>query len=159
VRDELMEQITGAHEFAVPESLVEKQTMELSRQFLTALLNNRVPVEQIRDINWEERTKQDRERAARDVRSALVIGRIAEAEDLSVTEAEVDQEIARMAAAMRQSPDELKATLTKDGGLASIENRLLYQKALDVVVASAEVTVEEITDNQVKNQASGEAPS
>jgi trigger factor len=159
VRDELMEQITGAHEFAVPESLVEKQTIELSRQFLTALLNNRVPVEQIRDINWEERTKQDRERAARDVRSALVIGRIAEAEDLSVTEAEVDQEIARMAAAMRQSPDELKATLTKDGGLASIENRLLYQKALDVVVASAEVTVEEITDNQVKNQASGEAPS
>jgi len=95
----------------------------------------------------------------RDVRGALVIGRIAEAEKLSVSSAEMDEEIARMAASRRQSPDELKATLTKDGGLASIENRLLYKKALDVVVSSAEVTVEELTDNQEANQASGEAPS
>lgn len=159
VRDELMEQLTNAHDFAVPETLVERQAAELSRQFFSMLLNNRVPVEQIRSINWEERAKLDRERAVRDVRGALVIGRIAEAENLSVSSAEMDEEITRMAAAMRQSPDELKATLTKDGGVASIENRLLYKKALDVVVSSAEVTVEELTDNQEANQASGEAPS
>ncbi|HZS06898.1 MAG TPA: trigger factor [Blastocatellia bacterium] len=159
VRDALMKQLTEAHDFAVPETLVDRQAEEISRQFLYAMLNSRVPIEEIRQINWEERRKEDRERAVENVRGALVVGRIAEAENISVSDAEMDEEIARMAAASRQSPDDLKATLTKEGGLASIENRLLYQKALDVVVSQAEVTVEEFTENQEVNQAPGETPS
>ncbi len=159
VREGLMEQLTTAHEFALPETLVNKQAEELSRQFLYSMLNSRVPVEQLREINWQERGQQDRDRAALDVRGALVIGRVAEAENLSVSAEEIDGEIVRMAASARQSPDDLKATLTKDGGLASIENRLLYKKALDVVAASAEVTVEEFTAHQEADQPSDEAPS
>ncbi len=159
VRDALMVQLTTTHEFALPETLVNKQAEELSRQFLYNMLNRRMPVEQLRELDWQERGQQDRERAALDVRGALVIGRVAEAENLSVSAAEIDLEIVRMAASARQSPDDLKATLTKDGGLASIENRLLYQKALDVVAASAEVTVEEFIAHQEADQPSDEAPS
>jgi trigger factor len=101
----------------------------------------------------------------RDVRGALVVGRVAEAENITVTKEEMETEITRMAASMRQSPEDLKAALTKDDALSSIENRLLYQKTLDFVVSQSEVTVEEFTDaqledqtdNQESAQASGEA--
>ena len=49
--------------------------------------------------------------------------------------------------------DQLKARLTKDDALSSIENRLRYQKALDAVVSHAEITVEEFTEDQNGNQA------
>lgn len=163
LRDDLVSQLIEAHEFTVPESMIVRQTEEITRQFLYAMLNRQVPVEDIRSINWEERRAQDREQAIRDVRGALVIGRIAEAENLTVSQEEMDEEIGRMAAASRQSPDELKATLTKDGGLASIENRLLYRKALDVVANSAQVTVEEFvpeaSDSMAEDQASDDASS
>ncbi len=60
VRDALMKQLTEAHDFAVPETLVDRQAEEISRQFLYAMLNSRVPIEEIRQINWEERRKEDR---------------------------------------------------------------------------------------------------
>jgi FKBP-type peptidyl-prolyl cis-trans isomerase (trigger factor) len=101
----------------------------------------------------------------RDVRGALVVGRIAEAENITVTKEEMEAEITRMAASLRQAPEDLKAALTKDDALSSIENRLLYQKTLDFVVSQSEVTIEEFTDAQIEDptdheetaQASGEA--
>jgi trigger factor len=165
VRDRLMDQLVEAHDFPVPDVMIEQQAAELSRRYLSTLMQLRVPVEEIKQINWEERAKQDRQRAVRDVRGALVVGRIAEAENITVTKEEMEAEITRMAASLRQSPEDLKAALTKDDALSSIENRLLYQKTLDFVVSQSEVTVEEFTDaqledqtdNQESAQASGEA--
>jgi trigger factor len=165
VRDRLMDQLVEAHDFPVPDVMIEQQAAELSRRYLSTLMQLRVPVEEIKQINWEERAKQDRQRAVRDVRGALVVGRVAEAENITVTKEEMETEITRMAASMRQSPEDLKAALTKDDALSSIENRLLYQKTLDFVVSQSEVTVEEFTDaqledqtdNQESAQASGEA--
>lgn len=156
VRDRVMDQLVEAHEFPVPDVMIEQQAAELSRRYLSTLMQLRVPVEEIKQINWEDRAKQDRDRAVRDVRGALVVGRIAEAENITVTKEEIEAEVGRMAASMRQSPEALKAALTKDDTLSSIENRLLYQKTLDFVVSNAEVTVEEFTDSQSDNQADGQ---
>jgi hypothetical protein len=38
--------------------------------------------------------------------------------------------------------------LTSEEGIPSIENRLRYHKAIDALVSKAEITVEEVTQNQ-----------
>jgi hypothetical protein len=47
----------------------------------------------------------------------------------------------------------LKARLTKEDELPSIENRLRYNKALDIIVQHAEVAVEEVTAEQLEQEA------
>ena len=93
------------------------------------------------------------------MRTAIVIGYIADAEKIQVAPAEVDAEVVSLAAASREPVEAVRARLTKEGGLASIENRLRYQKALDVIVKNAEVTVEEFTDNQETAAAVDQSPA
>jgi trigger factor len=157
LRDEVVERILEDYDFEVPSSLVEPQAAERTREFAYMLMRNGVPPQTIKEINWEERMNEARPQAARDLRLSFVLNRIGEAEGVQVSRAEVDAEVERMvqraqAERMGGEPaDHLRARLTKDDSLSSIENRLRYQKALEAVVNHAQITVEEFTEDQ--NQA------
>ena len=153
LRDEVVERILKDYDFEVPAALVEPQAVERTRELAYMLMRNGVPQQTIKEINWEERLNEARIHAARDVRAALVVAKIGHAENIEISRAEVDAEIGRIAIVNNEPADQLKARLTKDDSLSSIENRLRYQKALEVVVKHAEITVEEFTEGQNENQA------
>jgi trigger factor len=155
LRDEATTALLSGYEFAVPESMVEQQASELTRELAYTMLRGGVAPEQIRELNWEERMGEARLRAVRDIRAALVLGRIAEAEQIEVAGEEIDAEVARLAEGSRVGEEALRARLTKEGALSSIENRLRYQKTLDAIIKSAEVTDEEITDKPGAEEPSG----
>ena len=67
-----------------------------------------------------------------------------------MSEGEIDAEIERAAASTGETAEQLKARLTREEAISSIENRLRYQKSLDAVVRNAEITVEEITKPEVQ---------
>jgi len=136
----------------LPDTLVERQASELLRELAYVMLNNGVPAQSIREMNWEERRGQARVRAVRDVRAALIIERIAEAENIEVTNDEIEAEIARIAEARGEAIEAVRARLTKEEALSSIENRLRHQKALDAIIKSAEVTVQEVTETHTETQ-------
>jgi hypothetical protein len=58
-----------------------------------------------------------------------------------------------MAKMSGESAYQLKARLTKDDSLSSIENRLRHQKAMEAVIKYAEITVEEFNEDQTEHQA------
>ena len=157
LRDELFERILDSYDFPLPDSLVEKQVDDRMREIIFNLARSGLSPETAGQINWKERRGAERLRAVRDVRGALVVGRIAEEEGVEVAEGEIDAEVARLAASMREPVEAVRARVTKGGGLTSIENRLRYQKALDVIVKSADITTEEFTDNQTADQATHDA--
>ena len=153
LRDELVEKVLDTYAFQVPDILVEQQAQDRMRNFAYQLAQSGLPKEVAQTINWEERFGEARLMAVRDVRAALVIGRIGTAEKVRVTSDEIDHEIARMAPSMGLLPQQLKARLTKEDELPSIENRLRYGKALDVIVNHTEITVEEVTAEQLAAEA------
>ena len=153
MRDELVETLLEDYEFQVPASLIEQQTQDRLRRFAYQLMYSGMPQEYASTINWEERAAEARVAAARDIRAALVIGHIGENEGVQVTAGEIEAEIAAMAAENGMTESDMKASLTKDGGLSSIESRLNYNKALDLIVSSAQVTVEEVTAEQLAQAA------
>jgi trigger factor len=159
LREELVESLLKDYDFEVPSSLVEPQAAERTREFAYMLMRSGVPQQSIKEINWEERMNEARAHATRDIRAALVVAKIGDAENVKISEEEVDAEIERMAMASGEPADQLKARLTKDESLSSIENRLRYQKALEAVVNHAEIKVEEFTEDQNKNQAQSSDPS
>jgi len=152
MRESLIDELLREYDFPLPDTLVERQASELLRELAYAMLNNGVPAQSIREMNWDERRGQARVRAVRDVRAALVIERIAEAEKIEVTDDEIETEIARLAEARGEAIEAVRARLTKEEALSSIENRLRHQKALDAIIKSAEVTVQEVTETQTETQ-------
>jgi trigger factor len=153
LREEVARVVLEGYDFEVPSSLVEAQATDRAREFAYILMRNGVPQQKIKEIDWEERMKEFRPLAARDVRMALVFARIGEAEKVDLSGWEVDAEIERMARMSGEPAYQLKARLTKDDALSSIENRLRHQKALEAVINYAEITVEEFNEDQSEHQA------
>ncbi len=157
LRNDLLNQILDSYDFEIPSSLIRQQAAERAQEMAYMMLRSGVSPDEIRGMNWEERIDQARAQATRDVRSALVVERIADAEGINVTEEEIDKEIERMASSTREPVEQLKARLTKDEALSSIENRLRYQKALNLVVDNAEIAAEELTETKEAQQTASEA--
>lgn len=152
LRDELVERILKDYDLEVPAALVEPQTAQRAREFAYLLMRNGVPQQTIKEINWGEWMDKTRERVARDICAVMVVSKIADVENIRVSAGDVDAEIERAARANGEPADQLKARLTKDEALSSIENGLRYQKALDAVINHAEITVEEYTGTQNDDQ-------
>jgi trigger factor len=157
LRAELIEQILQEYQFDVPPSIVEQQASENAREFVSMLFRNGLSPEAIKNWDLEEHMKQERERAVRQIRATLVTARIRQAEGIQVSQDEVDVEIARLAEIGGERFADLKDRLTKEEALPSIESRLLYQKALDVIVNHAEITVKEVSPGQEAEQMQAES--
>jgi trigger factor len=70
----------------------------------------------------------------------MLLDRIAEEEQINVSDEEIEAEIDAIAQASRQSKEQVRGVLTKDGGERSIANRLRNRKALDVLRENARIT-------------------
>ena len=74
-----------------------------------------------------------------------------------MSEDELNRELEAIAARQRQSVAALKARLTKEGALDSIEGQIRSRKALDLVIDSAETRTEDVDGSGEAEGAAGES--
>jgi len=145
LREEIMKKLLDAHKFEVPESLVAHQTQyrleAVARDMMERGIDPRNP-----EINWEGAHEEVKGQAEEDVRATMLLEKIAEVENIFVSDEEVEAEIDRVATASRQSKEQVRAALTKNGGERSIAHRLRNHKALDLLVENARITDAEWTE-------------
>jgi trigger factor len=139
LRGELMRKLSDTHRFEVPETLVEHQTNQRFQSIVRDMIGRGIDPRN-QELNWEGARAELKGQAEDDVRGSLLLDRIAEEEKIDVTEAEIEAEIEAIADASRQPKEQVRAALTKDGGERSIASRLRNRKALDLLVANANVT-------------------
>jgi len=140
LREQLLDRLIEAHQFEVPPTVVERLARErLQRLARTLAASGEAPAA---SLDWEQIARRRVEEAARDVRAMVILDRIAEQEGIEVSEAELEAEIARWAAQRQMSASELRGRLTKEGALDTIRNEIRRRKALELVVANAEVETE-----------------
>lgn len=85
--------------------------------------------------------KQFEEVAERKVKAQLVFEAIKDKEKIDVSDAEIDEEIKKLAEAGKKEPDEYKASM-KEEQMEYIKDRALTNKLVDFVVGSAIITEE-----------------
>ncbi len=139
LRDDVIRKLLAAHPFEVPQSLVDEQTnyrMEgVARQMMGRGIDPRS-----QELNWEAAREELSVQAEADVRATMLLEKIADAENITVSDEEVEAEIDAIANASRQSKEQVRAALTKNGGERSIAQRLRNRKALDLLIDNAQVT-------------------
>lgn len=142
-RSNVMEALVNRNRFPVPEFIVEKQMDSRLNTLVSQLASQGMDPRRLQ-IDWEGIREGQRERAEREVRGTFILDRIAEVEKIEVSEDELNHEIEHYATSMNQPVDALKARLTKEGAIDSIELQVRNRKALDLVIASAEIETEEV---------------
>jgi trigger factor len=151
LRADLIQKLLENHKFEVPQSLIDHQTSYRLESVVRDMISRGVDPRN-QKVNWEGAREELKVQAEEDVRSSLLLERIAEEEKLDVSNEEVEAEIQAIARSSQQPIEQVRSVLTKEGGERSIANRLRNRKALDLLVENARVTDEEWREEGMKNE-------
>jgi trigger factor len=130
-KDKLLAELVKRNDFEVPESLVDRQIDVRLERGLRALAAQGMKMEDLKKMDLPRLRAGQRDQAVQDVKSSLLLERVADLEKIEAGEDEVNHELEALAQQSKQTPDALRARLTQDGGLDRIRNRIRSEKTLD----------------------------
>ena len=123
-------------EVVLPEAMVNAEAENMLRDYDMNLRQNGLDLKTYLKYTGKELNdlREDfKPRAEKQLKLRLALEKIAQKENLSVTEEEIEKEIADLAAAYNMSADDVKAYVAKE----DLENDLLSRKAMDLVKSTA----------------------
>lgn len=132
-KDQLVAALSDRFQFPVPESLIQDRIEARLDRGLRALAAQGMEPEQMRKLDFERIRAAQRDGAIVEVRASLLLDRIADEENISVSDEELEQELQMAAIQARESVDVLRARLTQDGGLARIREQLRREKTANLL--------------------------
>jgi trigger factor len=132
-RDQLFHALIERFPFAVPESLVQEQIDARLERGLRALAQQGMNAEQMRKLDFARLRAAQRDSAMAEVKSGILLAKIAQAEGVEVTDEEVNREVQIAAIQTGESVEVLQARLTQDGGLARIREQLKREKTAQLL--------------------------
>ena len=130
-KDKLVAELVKRNDFEVPESLVDRQIDLRIERGLRALAAQGMKMEDMKKMDLPRLRAGQRDQAVQDVKSSLLLDRIAELENINVGEDELNHEVEALATQTKQTLEAVRARLTQDGGLDRIRNRIRSEKTLE----------------------------
>jgi len=138
MQSSLVDRMVEDTSFEVPEVLVEEQLETRLKETMQALMMQGVHPSTLK-LDWNQFREQQREKAVLDVKRAVLLEHIAEEEQLTVSDEELEEEISRIAQGADQPIEAVRSRLTGDGGAARIKNTIRNRKCLDLILRLASV--------------------
>jgi trigger factor len=130
-KDKLVRELIQRNDFEVPDSLIEQQIDIRLERGLRALAAQGLTAEQMKKMDLQRLRAGQREQAIHDVKGALLLERVAEEENIQVSDEEFDRELEALAKQSKQTSEAVRARLTRDGGLDRIRTRIRNEKTLE----------------------------
>jgi len=87
----------------------------------------------MRKLDFDRLREGQREGATHEVRAALVMDRIADAEQVQVDDAEMDRELEMASLETREPVEQIRKRLTEDGTLPKIREQIRREKAASLL--------------------------
>jgi len=140
LRSELIQKLIETHEFEVPNALIDIQARNLLNNFAQDMTQRGMDLNNVGEDFVQMVYKQMQAQAERDVRGAMLLEKVAEAEGVEISDTEVNEEIERMAQYYRTTPEEIRSSLAQQGGEANIANSLRTRKAVEALATNAKIT-------------------
>ncbi len=138
-RQRLIEALLARHDFPVPDALVERHLDARLDRRVRGLMAQGLDPRRL-DVDWQKLRESGREAAVPEARLAILLDRIADAEKMAVSEEELSRELTQMAAGGRESPEALRARLTKEDRLDSMKSAIRSEKVVEFLLSHARLT-------------------
>ncbi|AMX82714.1 trigger factor [Geobacillus subterraneus] len=139
VRNAVVEKAAANAEIDIPAVMVQNETDRMLREFDQRLQMQGLNLQLYYQFSGQDEAalrEQMKEDAEKRVRAALTLEAIAQAENIDVTDEEVNEELEKMAAAYNLSVDKLKELL---GSLDGVKEDLKWRKTVDFLVEHSTV--------------------
>jgi trigger factor len=127
-RERLLNALSERFQFPVPESMVQQQIDVRLDRGLRALASQGMREEDMKQLDFARLRAAQRDSATSEVKSLLILDRIADAESIGVSDEEVNQELELLSLRLREPLDALRVRLTQDGSMARIREQIRRDK-------------------------------
>ena len=141
IRRQLIERLSEANRFQVPEVLVEDRIDNKIRDVAYNLVRQGVDPSKA-NLDWNRIRDDLRQDAEQETRAALVLSEIAEAENLEAGPSELEAELRQTADALNQPLEKIRQRFHDEESRADLRTRILRRKALELLVEHSAVTEE-----------------
>jgi trigger factor len=137
VAAETKEKLYGAlnerFQFAVPESLVQDQVDARLERGLRALAAQGMDPEAMRKLDFARLRAVQHDGALAEVKTNILLDKIAEVEGIEITEEDLDREVQLAALQSREPVETIRRRLTEDGGLGRIREQMKREKTANLL--------------------------
>lgn len=142
VRSQLLSEVVLRSQIQFPSRLVDREVAEDLKKFSEDLQAAGTTLEQYLDRS--ERSIQQLQdemavTATRRIKNGLVMGKIAQVENLALTPADIDAEIATLAASRGMKPKDFKRRLKDEGALDNLEDQMLQERLFKFLKSRADI--------------------
>jgi trigger factor len=140
IRNELVELAAKNAEVDIPEVMIDHEVENMLHQFEQRLMYQGLNLDLYAQFTGQDKDaikEQFKEDAEKRVRANLVLEAIAKAENIEVTEEEIEQEIKDMAKEMGREVDDVRRILEAQGAMESVKEQLRVKKTIDLLVSNS----------------------
>jgi len=139
LRADLLKELAARVTVDIPDSLVERELDRRTEEFARRLMDQNIDPRRA-NIDWDQFRDSQRDASRESVKSALVLDEISRRENVTVSEEEIDKDVAQYAERSGLTPTALRARLEKEGALSRLAAGLRREKTIDYVLSQAQVT-------------------
>jgi trigger factor len=139
LKDQMVDQLLAANPFEVPESLVEEQTKALISDTKLRLSAQGLELKNL-GITEEKLQGDYKTMAEKQVRTFLILEKIAGQEGISVTDEEADDRLREISERMHQKFDVVKRYYEKNGLLPEVKTGIIRDKTLNLLLEKANLS-------------------
>jgi len=132
-KNKMLDELIGRYQFPVPESFVQQRIDARLERGLRALAQQGMKAEDMRKLDFGRLRAAQRDEAEREVRASLVVDRIAHAENVMVSDEDIDREVMMLSIQTREPYEALRERLLQDGGFGRLREELRREKTSDVL--------------------------
>ena len=157
--DEAIQKIVDKSEMEIPEAMIETQVETMIEEFAQRIAQQGLSFEQYMQfsgVTMDKMREQVRPDALSRIQSSLVLEQIAKDENIEVSDADVDVEVEKMAAAYNMEADKLKEYMG-DAERESMKKDLAVQKAVDLIMENVKERAKAKTKKEKEEAAETEA--
>jgi trigger factor len=129
---ELLEKISAGVTVELPESLVEDETRAVLRRILSGH-----PQTQLGKDQAEQMANEAKKQAEGNIKNNLILTKIAEKEAITVSEAEIEEEMKGLAQANQVPLEKVVETVDREGKRGDLEENILFRKTVDFLLGQA----------------------
>jgi len=140
-RNRIMDKLVDAHDFPVPEAFVERQIKTRVEQRLRAMAEQGIDPLKLK-LDWDKVKESQRDKAIREVKASILLGKVSERESIHATRDEVDAEVEKVARQQRKPVAAVHMEFEKDGTLGRIASHIQTDKTLNFLFEHARKTAE-----------------
>ena len=120
----MLDDMLAKYNFPLPESFVQQQIDARLERGLRALAQQGMTSEAMRQLDFAQLRDAQRDQAMQEVKASILLDRLADAENITVSDSDLDRELLMMSIQQREPLETLRNRLTEEGTLDRMREQM-----------------------------------